>query len=488
MKNNTQILKPIQSVFQSMFFRMGLMLTFIGIISMQAYSKVPDTIRVGLYQNEPNIYLDENGEPAGIFVELLNEIAKAENWHLVYVTNSWKQNLQNLEKEYIDLMPDVAFNAKRNQRFDFNEETVLSSWSQLYADPELAIFNFRDLEGLRVALLEESVHAAEFSKMMKGLEIPFHVTIVHSFRHGFQLVEKDLADVVISNHFFGDRHYAEYGLEKVPLILNPSKLFFAAKKDRNAHLLKTIDRHLQEWQNTPGSIYYQTLVNYLTSEYPQEKKHTHFWFWGLFGLVVLTLIFTLIYFRKKVLSLKASNDDMYNQYLAELKKTNLFFEKTPTGIFLVDQKGKFLQVNSAASVITGFSKDELLKKNFLDMATQNTYDQALAHLEAVVNGERKAIDYTFFTKQNEEKHLIIDAFPVSDARFAGFAVDITDYARSEAELQQIKSQMQKEMDDKTRELQERIKELEHFHDITVEREIRVKELRDELKRLKNQKS
>lgn len=480
------ILKPVQSGF--ILVKMVLVLTLTGIIVMQANGNASDTIRVGLYQNEPKIYLDENGEPAGIFVELLNEIAKKENWHLVYVTNSWKQNLQNIENEYIDLMPDVAFNAKRNQRFDFNEEAVLSSWSQLYADPELAISNFRDLEGLRVALLEKSVHAVEFSKMMKGLEIPFHPTHVQSFRHGFQLVEKDLADVVISNHFFGDRHYTEYGLDKVPLILNPSNLFFAVKKDRNAHLLESIDHHLQKWKNMPGSIYYQTLGNYLSSKYPQEKEHTHFWFWGLFGLVILSLILTLIYHRKKVLSLKASNTAFYKQYLKEHNKTKYFFDQAPTGIFLVDQKGRILQVNSAASDITGFSKDELLRKNFLDMATQNTYDQALAHLEAVVNGEQKVIDYTFFTKQNEEKHLKIDAFPLSDNRLAGFAVDITDYVRSEAELQQIKLQLQKEMDDKTNELQERIKELEHFHDITVEREIRVKELRDELKRLKNQKS
>jgi hypothetical protein len=41
------------------------------------------------------------------------------------------------------------------------------------------------------------------------------------------------------------------------------------------------------------------------------------------------------------------------------------------------------------------------------------------------------------------------------------------------------------VEEKTRELLERVKELERFYDATIDRELRMKELRDEIQRLKS---
>jgi predicted nucleic acid-binding Zn-ribbon protein len=43
-----------------------------------------------------------------------------------------------------------------------------------------------------------------------------------------------------------------------------------------------------------------------------------------------------------------------------------------------------------------------------------------------------------------------------------------------------------EVKQKTKELQERVNELERFHKATIDRELRMKELRDEIKRLKGE--
>ena len=42
-------------------------------------------LRVGLYQNLPKVGWTEDGRPAGIFVDLLDEIAQKENWTIQYV-------------------------------------------------------------------------------------------------------------------------------------------------------------------------------------------------------------------------------------------------------------------------------------------------------------------------------------------------------------------------------------------------------------------
>lgn len=40
------------------------------------------TVRVGVYENEPKIFTSSTGKPAGIFIEILEHIAKLEGWEL----------------------------------------------------------------------------------------------------------------------------------------------------------------------------------------------------------------------------------------------------------------------------------------------------------------------------------------------------------------------------------------------------------------------
>jgi PAS domain S-box-containing protein len=72
-------------------------------------------------------------------------------------------------------------------------------------------------------------------------------------------------------------------------------------------------------------------------------------------------------------------------------------------------------------------------------------------------------------------------------RFVGTHQDITQRKKAEAELRRMKDELELQVTEKTRELQERVAELERFHDATIEREFRMKELRDEIERLKRDK-
>ncbi|HKL08334.1 MAG TPA: hypothetical protein VJ896_06145, partial [Bacteroidales bacterium] len=67
-------------------------------------------------------------------------------------------------------------------------------------------------------------------------------------------------------------------------------------------------------------------------------------------------------------------------------------------------------------------------------------------------------------------------------------LDITDRKKAEDELRELKVNLEKEIQDKTKELTEQVAELERFQEATIEREFRIKELRDELEQLKSTKN
>src|SRR5690606_20492656 len=97
------------------------------------------TVRVGVYENSPKVFLDESGKPAGIFIDLLEAIAAEEQWTLAYVPGTWAEGLDRLKNGKIDLMPDVALTAEREALYAFHREPVLSDWFQIYARPDSGI-------------------------------------------------------------------------------------------------------------------------------------------------------------------------------------------------------------------------------------------------------------------------------------------------------------------------------------------------------------
>ena len=66
--------------------------------------------------------------------------------------------------------------------------------------------------------------------------------------------------------------------------------------------------------------------------------------------------------------------------------------------------------------------------------------------------------------------------------------DVTERKKAESELKKLKDELVVQVDEKTRELKERITELERFREATIDREFRIKELRDEINRLKADRS
>jgi len=73
-------------------------------------------VKVGICQDEPNVYLDQQGKPAGFFSELLSAIAANEDWKLEYVPCSRDACLDKVESGELDLLMDVAFSETLAER------------------------------------------------------------------------------------------------------------------------------------------------------------------------------------------------------------------------------------------------------------------------------------------------------------------------------------------------------------------------------------
>ena len=216
-------------------------------------------INVGLYENAPKVFTSDAGAPAGIFVDVIESIARTEGWTLNYVPGTFAEGLARLAGGEIDLMPDVAYSAERAQAYSFHEVSVLSSWSQVYAREGSGITSLLDLDRKRVAVLEGSVQQAAFERLIQSFGLNVTLLLAPDYEAAFQMVLAGEADAAVTNRFYGAAHARSVGLEDTAVVFEPSDLFFAATRGDPKHLLGAIDSVLSSLKKNPDSEYYRSL-------------------------------------------------------------------------------------------------------------------------------------------------------------------------------------------------------------------------------------
>ncbi len=113
-------------------------------------------LRVGIYENMPKVFMDRAGRPQGIFIDILNEIARREGWELTYTFSTWAENIQRLENHSIDLMVDMSYSADRAEKFMLSAP-VLESWLEAFSLPPCRLRSIQEMKGKRIAVLSGSL-------------------------------------------------------------------------------------------------------------------------------------------------------------------------------------------------------------------------------------------------------------------------------------------------------------------------------------------
>lgn len=276
-------------------------------------------VRVGVYDNEPKVFISDSGRPAGIFIDVIEYIAEREGWKLVYVPGTWGEGLDRLEREEIDLMPDVALTSDRDAVFDFHKIAVLSSWFQVYARKGSGIKSVLDLDGKRISVLERSVQEAAFIRLAGGLGLNVNLVALPDYRASFEIVARGEADAAITNRFYGVVHAKKYNLEDTTVIFNPSTLYFAAPEGKHADLLAAIDRHLDGLKQNPGSVYYSSIKKWISEDsgftFPEWVKVA-----GFLVLLVLALSLSGSVILRHQVKLRTRELTRYNRQMQIMDK------------------------------------------------------------------------------------------------------------------------------------------------------------------------
>lgn len=302
-----------------------------GLGSGAARGDVGQIVRIGVYQNRPKVFTNEQGRASGLFMDLFAAVADAEGWRPVYVPCTWAEGLEALAGGRIDLLPDVAYSPERDERLDFHRLPVAESFSRLYAGPHRRIAALSDLEGRSVALLQGSIQEKEFELLMGGLTIAVTLVPVDSFEQAFRLAADGTVDAAVANHFFGDYFCRAYGLVKTPIVFQMAQLYFATAGGNNGNLLSAIDRHLRDWRQTANSPYYLALARW--TEQPVARLWPRYLRWamalagGMLALAGVLIAVLRQQVRKRTRHLLMAREELKNALIGGVAAVSATAEK-----------------------------------------------------------------------------------------------------------------------------------------------------------------
>lgn len=308
--------------------RVGSMILIIGVLLLTEGLPFASAgeVRVGIYENRPKVFTEKDGRPVGIFVDIIEEIARREGWSLRYVHGTWPLCLERLESRAIDLMVDVAYSEERSERYDFCEDDVICNWAQVYTRSGVDIKLITDLDGMRLATLREGIHLSRLRNLADGFGFKFGLTQVEDYETVFRMIHEKRVDAGIVNRIYGYAHEDQYNVIRSPVVFSPASLRFAVKKGENREVITAIDRHLAAMKEEKGSAYHQSLRRWLGETTKLNLPHWIGWTLGAAAAGILLLFAMSIVLKyqvnRKTASLRMANEELEKQ-ISETMKAHL---------------------------------------------------------------------------------------------------------------------------------------------------------------------
>ncbi|MDR3652982.1 MAG: PAS domain S-box protein [Paludibacter sp.] len=115
-------------------------------------------------------------------------------------------------------------------------------------------------------------------------------------------------------------------------------------------------------------------------------------------------------------------------------KFKSYVEFAPHGVFVANELGRCIEVNSAASIITGYSKEELILINPQDLISPESDVKFIEHFRTAIKAGFAKDEFGIIMKNGTNRYVSVDTVKISEQLYLGFVVDITQRKKAEDKL------------------------------------------------------
>lgn len=366
-----------------------------------AYGKT--VLRVGVYNNKPTIFEDNDGKVKGLFIDILEEIAINEGWELEYVPGHFSEIYDELKAGNIDLLPGIAYVEEREQFVDYTYETVMANWAELYVPEGFSLTSLIELEGKKIAVKQGDIHFQVLKDMTRNFNISCRFFEADEYETVLEMLHANFVDVGVVNRLYGNRNKVNYRIQATPVIFNPIEMRYAVPEGKNEEIIAKIDGYLTSFKSDENSIYHRSVNRwFVVSGQDKLPQWIFYLLYGVVGTVSFLLGATMLFrhqVKKRTRELTNSNEQLEAQVEErkraeeELRKYARIVEASSDAMALIDLDHRHVLYNSQYRnivTVSGVSIDGMSVKDVfgieffkeeLESAVTSCLEGRIVHLQ-----------------------------------------------------------------------------------------------------------
>lgn len=158
------------------------------------------------------------------------------------------------------------------------------------------------------------------------------------------------------------------------------------------------------------------------------------------------------------------------------------FEQAPDGIVIADTASNYLDANAGACRMLGYTRDELIGMNAIDIVDRSEADHIASALGVLQSGQDYHRQWRFRRKDGSAFAADVSATTMPDGNLLGMIRDVTARNDAEEEIRQLNAQLERRVMERTAQLEAANRDLA-AHASAISRELIVAEAADRTKSL-----
>ena len=182
------------------------------ILTFAVPSAASESVRVGIAEKASLAFFESSGQYQGIFPELLRLIAQANDWELEWIGGSQEAIEQKLDTGAIDIYLPAEYAPDVTYPYDFSEEPVFVNWNCICVPPDSSIKTVPDLDGKRIAVMNNDVFLAGPRGLRRTLQdygVMCKVVEVDDTGDVFRKIHQNETDAGVADRLSRDRKSVE---------------------------------------------------------------------------------------------------------------------------------------------------------------------------------------------------------------------------------------------------------------------------------------
>lgn len=221
-----------------------MIILILSIFSVNPYSKEiksGDIVKIGLYEYEPYVYIEEDGDIKGYYPEFLKLISKKYDFEYEYIICSISDGLKMLESGELDIIFGLPINITESKNIIFNNESISEEEFGLFSKNDIYASDLKIIDKITLGLVEADYNAEWILKFFEINDVIVDIVYSKTYKDLEELMNEDKIDLMVDSAYKKSSSNLIYRFDG-------EQLYICGNKD-SLDILDNIDKVIKEYNS-----------------------------------------------------------------------------------------------------------------------------------------------------------------------------------------------------------------------------------------------